>query len=146
MKNQIKNISIVMLLVLITIYLWTESDILYLTAPIISKKFNLKGDLNKDKLYNNLYAFLNRLEDKFIKLMVKITITDHSSKKRIVSLTKFIYVNTSSKNDIQAFINHSLSKFNKYLDHYHPKVISGLFVDYLPINETNYFENSLINP
>src|SRR5882724_11212693 len=114
MKAIIKNLSIITFFV---IYLYIDSDItniLYLTAPIISRKFNIKGNVNKDKLYHNLYHFFNRLEDKFIKIMVKISITDATSKKRLISITKFIYVNTLSKYDTQSFINHALFKFNKY--------------------------------
>jgi triacylglycerol esterase/lipase EstA (alpha/beta hydrolase family) len=146
----IKNLVLLCILIIIAKYLTIDSDIsniLYLTTPIITKKLNLKGDLTKDKLYHNLYSFLfNRLEEQFIKIMVKITITDHLSRKRIVSLTKFIFINKEIKNDIHSFITHTLTKFNKYMDHYHPISINGLFVDYLPIDEKEYLDNSISNP
>jgi DNA polymerase type B, organellar and viral len=145
-----KNIFIAIFLVIIISfhinYGTFNLDTIIISSSIISKKFNIKGELNKDRLYHNLYSFLNRLDDKFIKVMVKITIIDAASKKRLISLTKFIYVNTTAKYDIQSFINHALVKFHKYMDHYHPININGLFVDYLPINESNYLENSIKNP
>jgi len=150
MKNQIKNIFLLITVLVITIHIsygsFNIDSIIMMSTPIISKKFNLKGPLNKDRLYQNLYDFLRRTKEDFIKIIVKITITDHSSRKRIVSLTKFICLNTKAKYDIQSFINYTLSKYNKYIDHYHPISINGLFVDYLPIDETNYLENSITNP
>jgi len=111
MKAIIKNLSIITFFCYI---LYIDSDItniLYLTAPIISRKFNIKGNVNKINCIIIFIIFFNRLEDKFIKIMVKISITDATSKKRLISITKFIYVNTLSKYDTQSFINHALFKF-----------------------------------
>jgi DNA polymerase type B, organellar and viral/RNase_H superfamily len=149
MKATIKNLFIICMLIIIVNYLTLESDILnilYLTTPIISKKFNLKGDLNKDKLYHNLYDFLKRIKEDFIKMLIKITVKDHHSKSRIISITKYVYIDCKNKNDIQSVLTYTISKFRKYMDHYHPISINGLFVDYVAIDNKEYSTQSVSNP
>jgi DNA polymerase type B, organellar and viral len=147
MKATIKNLLII--ITFIVIYLTIDSDItniLYLTTPIISKKFNLKGDLNKDKLYHNLYEFFRKSKDQFVKILVKITIKDSNSRNRVITLTKFAFVNCENKNDILSVLTYTISKFRKYMDHYHPISINGLFVDYMSIDEKEYSTLNISNP
>jgi hypothetical protein len=125
---------------------YTNLEILYFAAAIMTRKFKLRGLLKKEKLYHNLYEFLKRLDEQYIKILVKITVKDSHSKLRIITLTQYVYIDFKNKDDIQSLLIFTINKFRKYMDHYHPISINGLFVDYLSLEYTEYLDNKISNP
>ena len=59
-------------------------------------KFNSKTMLTRHKIYQNLYNFIKRSDSLYIQIMTKVLVTE-KSKSRILSLTKFSYLDLTNK-------------------------------------------------
>ena len=68
-------------------------------------KFNSKTMLTRHKIYQNLYNFIKRSvapPHQYIQIMTKVLVTE-KSKSRILSLTKFSYLDLTNKFECKKF-------------------------------------------
>ena len=65
-------------------------------------KFNSKTMLTRHKIYQNLYNFIKRSDSLYIQIMTKVLVTE-KSKSRILSLTKFSYLDLTNKFECKKF-------------------------------------------
>ena len=65
-------------------------------------KFNSKTMLTRHKIYQNLYNFIKRSDNQYIQIMTKVLVTE-KSKSRILSLTKFSYLDLTNKFECKKF-------------------------------------------
>ena len=68
-------------------------------------KFNSKTMLTRHKIYQNLYNFIKRSvapPHQYIQIMTKVLVTE-KSKSRILSLTKFSYLDLTNKFECKNF-------------------------------------------
>ena len=65
-------------------------------------KFNSKTMLTRHKIYQKLYNFIKRSDNQYIQIMTKVLVTE-KSKSRILSLTKFSYLDLTNKFECKKF-------------------------------------------
>jgi hypothetical protein len=111
----------------------------------ITKIINLKTNLTKKSLRDNLNVFIKRSNKQYIYIIIKIR-TSYKNKVRILSLTKGIFLDLQNIEEINNYKQYVLAQFENKMEHYKSLIFSGLFFDYNIIDKDTYDLNEVKNP